>query len=335
MGLLNLLGRIGMDTSGLEVGFGRAEKAVDRFQNKLTRQVGGAVLGAFTAQRLVGFGREVIEQGVNIDRLSKKFNLTTTEVQLLQQESKRTGVTFEDLVKNADQLEATLSRLSGGDVIFGADTVEMLTKSNEVIQEFKNQAGVRVAELLGLGKEGGGGTVVQQMNREAFQAKDAARKRQAAIDEVQAREAAEIATRAHVASMDRAVALEKELAEVVNRNRLAQMPKEEQLNELLKERERLMHDERLINGELGPEQKAAAQLAVARNQEKILQLQSSLQSGRQNGLSILSDSLRSVGRFGGETTGPTVRHLSKMERHLYNIERNTGNNGSDGNSFPL
>lgn len=342
MGLLSLAGRVSMDAAPLDIGLQHAERSADKFSSRLTKQVGGAILGAFTIQRLIGFGKEVIEQGVNIDRLSKKFNLTTTEVQLLQQEAKRTGQSFEDLVKNADQLESTLSRIRGGDVIFGRQMVEQLKNADEIIQEFKNQAGLNLAtaieqpgaffkRLLAFGNaplarrfgvdQGGAGEANQ--NQDAFLEKEAAARR---ADAARVKRLAD--------DKEKALAIEKETAEVIERSRVSQLTKEQRLSELLQKRLTLQFDWKDM---ISLEAEATKELAIARNEAEIASLQSQISKTQTaRGLSPLSDSLRSVGRFGGENpNNPAVQRLSNIERAVKDLHQTIKNRTSSESFFPL
>lgn len=201
---LKLTALLGLNKTGFDAGIRAADQAVERFSHKLTHKVAHAALAAFGIHSLMEFGKEVIRQAVEIDRLANRFNLTSTQVQLLQQESKRTGMEFGELVKDAEELERTLERISGGEVIFSERQIEQLNNVNEVIQEFKNQAGIRIAGLFGLGENE---LTPEQV---AFLEKDAARKRKAATDAKDEKAMLE---------------LEKEIAELQEKN----LPKEERL----------------------------------------------------------------------------------------------------------
>lgn len=145
---LSLTATLGLNKTGFDAGMKAAEKTVERFSASAIRKAGSALLAAFGVNRLVSFGQKVVEQGANIDRLSRRFNLTTDEVQILQRESDRTGQSFESLVSDAEKLEQTLSSLRGGDVIFSRQQVADLADAHEKLKAFNDELSKETAKAI-------------------------------------------------------------------------------------------------------------------------------------------------------------------------------------------
>lgn len=134
---LKLTALLSLNKTGFDAGMKSAEQSVEKFSHKLVHKFAHAALAAFGIHSLIEFGKEAVRQGVEIDHLAKRFNLTAEEVQLLQDESKRTGISFEELTKDAKELEATLDRIRGGEVLFSDRQVEQLNNLNEIFEAFK------------------------------------------------------------------------------------------------------------------------------------------------------------------------------------------------------
>jgi len=323
MGLLSIFGKISLDSSGFNKGIQNVERSADKFSSKLTKQVGGALLGAFSINAVMGFGKELLKRAEEIDKLANRFNLTTDQVQLLQKEAEKTGKTFEEMVKDAGDLEDTLARISGGDVALGRGQLEQLNNARQVINEFKTQAGIRFANLLGLG----GGDTPLSDRQNAFLEADAAKKRGGAEDFKNRLQAAQT----HMAVQDELLKNEKELEQL----KFDQLTKEEKINALLKKRAELwdwrskqpVTEEGIVANELTAT-KIDMAIAALRS-EKVKDTSS-------DRLSPLSDSLRSVGNFlGGDPNSGVVQKLSNIERQLNEIRRNTGRQSVEGGRFPL
>lgn len=142
----------------------------------------------------------------------------------------------------------------------------------------------------------------------------------------------ELRRKAHMATQDRILDIDKEAARVAEETRVAQLTKEERLNELIQERERLFSTVAKTE-----EERARKALNLVKNESAIAALSTldKPEAVKEKGLSPLSDSLRSVGRFGGEGgQNPTINKLSNIERELREIRRNTARQ-MEGTSFPL
>ena len=338
MGVLSMLARLDLNASGFSTGINTAEKSVDRFSNKLRNQVGGALLGVFGIRSLANIGRQAISSGHAISQMAEKFNLTTDEVQLLQQETDRTGESFESLVKDATKLEATLGRLRGVEVIFSRQQVEALESAHQVIKEFNNSFAIEWAKLLSnplnpllelnrrtsIGRLGG-------LDQPAASKEDPA----AAFLEAEAaaaRQAKQLAD-VRIANDARILKLQEEIGEVIERTRVSQLSKEERLVELQSERLELV---RQLQFELTKEGEAQKQLAIAKNAEEMARIQVAL-AKKENvrSLPAISDSLRSVGRFGGENpNSPAVRHLTDINAQIKGLRQDIRGHAID-NRFPL
>lgn len=327
MGLLSLAGRITLNGAPF---FGTAkdvEKTADKLSNKLRNQVGGIAGGFLGVNALKQVAVQGMESANTITQLSNRFNMTTSEVQLLQKEADRTGESFESLVKNADDLEATLSRLRGGDVIFDPQAVESLTNALEILKTFKGAAAQRIAGILGA--QEGAKLTPRQIE---FLEKDAAKKRARAGADEQAQKDAE----AHMATQDRILKLDGEIEDARDKAAEAGMTKEEKLNRLLEKRSQLFDEiskkpfapgsETMLTDELRM-LKLDAAIAGLRN-ESVNKPEKVRQPG------ILSDSLTSVGNFlGANPNSQLNREMTEANKLLRKIEMNTSK--TNGGGWPL
>lgn len=146
------MGRIDLNAAPFLSGLKAAERGADQFVGKIRNQIGGTLAGVFGVRSLARIGQEAIDNGHKIAQMANKFNLTTDEVQLLQKEADRTGTSFETLVSDAEKLEATLKRISGGEVIFSRQMVQELDEAHAKIKVFNDELAKQGAKAI----EGGG-----------------------------------------------------------------------------------------------------------------------------------------------------------------------------------
>ena len=345
MGLLSIFGKISLDTSNWQAGLSSADKDVAKLGRSISNKVKGAVLGAFSVGTVIRFGKKALENASIISRLAEQFNLTTDQVQQLQAEAERTGTTFDALVKDAVVLEDTLARISGGNVLFSPEQIRALSDAHAIFKAFGEDIQAELGNIL---KEpmllfrrmvfpllGSGQptpetplTEKQRAGASAIEAKD----RRRAAERVRA-----LKEQAALAEVEKTIlGLNQQTAGVIEKTRKMQLTDEQKLNELYEERKKLLHD---LMFTLTPEATARVQLAIAENAMAIM-------AGRraktdmpvtttQQSISPLSDSLRAIGNFlGNDPNSGTVRHLSRIERELREIRRNTARQ-AEGTAFPL
>jgi hypothetical protein len=339
MGVLSILARLAFDGTQFDSGIKKAERTADKFANKTMNKLGGLAAGAFGANALKNIGKQAMENAHSVVQMANKFNLTTDEVQLLKQESDRTGESFESLVKDAGRLEETLSKLRGGEVIFSKKQIESLDQAHEVINEFKSGAARTMAKaienpmgaLKALMAPFAGKGGMNAANE--FFAEEPLNEKEVAFLEAEAKKkrAAQARLDAEEKSKDKIAQMEKQTAELKEKAIDAGMTKEQQLQRLLEKRGAL-------NGMLGPENAetmAIRNLEGAKLDAAIAELRGGLgKPETRKQLSPLSDSLTSVGNFlGGSTNSPQMKLLDDANRLLRQIEKNTGRQG--GTAFPL
>jgi hypothetical protein len=327
MGALSIFGRLGLDAGPWENTLKGAERRADKFAAGTIKKLGGIAAGAFGINALKQMGLAAIENATEISTLAKQFKITTDQVQQLQEEAKRTGIPFGELVKDAEKLEASLGRSEGNAVVFSQETVKRLSDAGEVIQTFKDEAGGIFGNLfgsiLGLG-EG----IKLTPEQKAFQEIELERQRAAAKEEQNAKKRIEAEE-----------AIAKINAEVNELNRKTEdegLTKAEKILRLEKERAQILHEMQIAPYEAGTEGEARDRLRLARVNNQIAGLKENPdarpESRRQ--MSPLTDSLRSVGNFlGGNVNSPEMNTLREANKLLKQIEQNTKRQG--GTAYPI
>ncbi len=331
MGLLNIVGRLDLNAVGFKTGLENAEKQAERFASSTGKKMLGVAGGLFGINAMKRLAGEALESASNISRMADKFNLTTTEVQRLLDESERTGTSFEELVKNADDLEKTLTRLGGNQVLFSPEQIGRMRDVNELLEGFKRDLQLEGANLLsnpfllakrmlypllGTDIEGTMGGQPEDPKAEAFRQKDAARERAKA--EAWKQKLAEAG--AHMATQDRVLKIEEQIEETRRKNRLQTLTDEEKLAELAREREEIFNRIAVTQ-----EERAQKELDLAKNETDLISA-SGVKTGstfqRERAMSPLSDSLSSVGNFlGANPNAETRTQLSEANRTLKSMDR--------------
>lgn len=132
----------------------------------------------------------------------------------------------------------------------------------------------------------------------------------------------EIAARAHMATQDRILAAEKEAADIAEKTRISLLTKEQRINELVMERERLF--DTIARTE---EERANKQLALAKNEAEIVRLSSEQQKvDKARRISIQESALGRIGVFAGaaaQESGPQVQSLHTLKQ-IYSALVNKG-----------
>lgn len=327
MGLLSIIGRLDLNGAGFTKTLNAAEKRADKFANGVTKKLAGVAVGAFGINALKQMGMEAIENGAEIKRLADQFSLTTDQVQLLQEEAKKTGRPFSDLVKDAGELEKTLQRIDGGNVLFDQRTVENLAASAEAIQTYKDAVGERVGQIVG-GLIGIGRGVQLTPEQRAFQEDELERKRAEQAREQGAKKRAEEELKIQKINED--------AAEIEKKTRDAGLTNAERILELEKQRARILRDIEIAPFEEGTEGAAMDRLRLAKVNSEIAGLKTGTETvkAETKQMSPLSDSLSSVGNMLGlNPNSPQVRELNKANRLLEEIRNNT-RSSIGGTTFP-
>lgn len=297
MAIEKLIAHLGLNKTGFDSGIRFAEKQVNKFGTKMVK----TLAGAFSIVAIAGMARQAMETAKNIDQLANRFNLTTDEVQLLQAESDKTGTSFSDLTKDAKKLEETLSRLRGGDVLFSREQVETLKNAKEIIDEFKNQAGVEIAGFLGEQHPGvRSGLQRSRGNPSAIVDVETSASQKAFIEE-EARKKRE--AKARMAIINDALEIQKKADEISEKNRRNVLPVEEQITDLTKEREAIFKRETSNQVEM-----AQKQFDLAKNEEDLIRLSKTPEEKDKagKGFGIAESAFGRIGAFTGAAAAASV-----------------------------
>jgi hypothetical protein len=320
---LEVKGKVSLDGSGFDRTLKGMSTQVSGFSNKVKAQIGGAFIAAFGASAVKNFGKELLEQAENIDALAKKFNLTTTQVQQLQEEAKRTGVPFEELVKDATKLEETLKNVAGQPVLFSSENLDNLRAINEGMDEFSRALKEQIlsGNLLNdaLSNLTGGAFGRRESEDNTLTARQ---------EEFLAKEAEE--KRKLVALAKDQAAAEKimlDVAALQEKARMKALSDEERAVELTKERQRNLNflndpknSAKLTQTQLAEKEKRVAEidLELAKEPEKKKELKP---TERGQAISFGLNQLQSIGGFAG--ANPLVDISKKQLAKLEGIEKNT------------
>lgn len=350
MGLLTLFGRIGLNAAPFDATLKNVDQSVTKFSNRFTQKVGGIAAGFFGLNRIRTVIMQAMDRAEEINRLAGALNLTTDEVQLLQEESARTGKSISEMTRNVEDLEATLSRLRGGDVIFSREQVEQLSNAREILKSLEQGIQIEAANILEdplllvrrmlfplLGTNIGGPEPTQLTQRQVrFLEMDAARKRQAEADRIRDAEIRQQESAKHQRTQDDILKMESDLNDQIEKNRASQLTDEEKLQELMAQRLQLQHD---ILFALTEEDTLRIRLKQAQTEGEILKLDSRISKDTAADRTFLkpislSDSLSSIGNFlGTNPASPQMKELSTQTQVLRKIEQNTARQAES--PFPL
>lgn len=328
MGLLSILGRLTLDGSGFDTTLKNADKKASQFASGMTKKLVGAAAGFAGFNALKQMGLAAIERSVEIEKLAKSINVTTDQVQLLEAEAKRTGIPFNDLVKDATALESTLKRLDGGEVIFSEKTVRNLNLAAEFMQAFKDAVGERVGGFLG-GIAGVGAGVAMSPEQQAVQEIMLERKRKMALD---AQDAA-----AREKDEEKILKIHEEARGIEEKTADEGKSKAEHLNNLIEKRRKMLDEIKRIPHEPGSEGEANDRLRVAKINDLIAGLQrGETTTAKSKTFAPMSDSLTSVGNFlGANPNAETRSQLTEANRTLKSMDRKLSELKTGGTNFPL
>jgi len=329
MGLLSIIGRLVLDGSGFDATLKNADKKASQFAGSMTKKLVGAAAGFAGFSALKQMGMAAIERTVEIEKLAKSLNVTTDQVQLLEAEAKKTGIPFNDLVKDATALESTLKRLEGGDVIFSEKTVRNLGMVAEFMQNFKDAVGERVGGIIG-GIAGVGAGMAMSPEMQAMQEIILERKRKRAMD---AQDAA-----AREKEEEKILKIHDEAKGIEEKTADEGKSKAEHLNNLIEKRRKMLDEIARIPHEPGSEGEANDRLRVAIINYLIagLQRDGGTATTKSKTFAPMSDSLTSVGNFlGANPNAETRSQLSEANQTLKSMDRKLSELKTGGSNFPL
>lgn len=95
MGILSLLVKLGIDSSGFEMGVKRAQSVGEKFGSSFKSAVTSKLGAALSVAAVTGFAHSVVEAADRVGELSEQLNMSTDDVQKFQMAAKLYGVKFE------------------------------------------------------------------------------------------------------------------------------------------------------------------------------------------------------------------------------------------------
>ncbi|HWN95005.1 MAG TPA: hypothetical protein VNT99_08230, partial [Methylomirabilota bacterium] len=99
MGLLSIMARLGLNTSGFEVGLKRVESLSQKTGNLVSGHLKGQLAAAFGVYALQRASAETIKFGSELTDLSKIASTTTARMQELNYAATQDGATMQDMTK--------------------------------------------------------------------------------------------------------------------------------------------------------------------------------------------------------------------------------------------
>lgn len=153
MGLGDLVARLAWDGSQFDRGTTAVRGQLSTL-DKAFLKVGGSIrntfVGAFTAHSVIRFGQSIAADVRQIQELANKFNITTTEVQLLQGEAERTHQSFEQLVDDGKNLEAALAnaKRNAAGVLFPPETIKQIESLDRAGKKTEGQLKATAGNFL-------------------------------------------------------------------------------------------------------------------------------------------------------------------------------------------
>ena len=219
-----------------------------------------------------------------------------------------------------------LRNAKGGTLFFSDDDIRNLKTADDLLTKFGNTARVAFAKLIDP-KLGPLTQILGAMGINAFGVLDKPAQRKAPVDEAPMladMAAKEEASKVHMAVQERLLKINKEIATVEEKNRIAGFTDDEMRVDLALRREEIF--KRIARTE---EDRAQKELDLRLNEQAILGV--SKVSAKTS--SPLKDSLTSVGNFlGANPNSGQMKEFSEMNRKLDAIVRNTARTG--GSIFP-
>jgi hypothetical protein len=219
-----------------------------------------------------------------------------------------------------------LRNAKGGTLFFSDDDIRNLKTADDLLTKFGNTARVAFAKLIDP-KLGPLTQILGAMGINAFGVLDKPAQRKAPVNEapmLAGAAAKEEAAKIHMAVQERLLKINKEIAAVEEKNRIAGFNDDEMRVDLALRREEIF--KRIARTE---EERAQKELDLRLNEQAILGV-SKVSAKVSN---PLKDSLTSVGNFlGANPNSGQMKEFSEMNRKLDAIVRNTARTG--GSIFP-
>lgn len=320
MAILRLLAQLGLDKTGFDAGLISAEKGVDRFSHKFDKKlsktfgVGAAIAAIFHLGRAM---KEVAEDSVAANKEFAKIGqgLSQSDVNLIQEyvkhwdefgtKMKFIGITvatsfakFHEAGAEAIDTVGAYLRILGSTLTLNPSnrrTFKEAFREMGEISEFKRSA------TLGGAKLGPTAPGIFEADSDF-----AERQRQSVI---------------HMATQDRILELEKEAAEISERTRVGRLTDEERLNELLKERQKLLNELK-FTVDIGEERQAVIARDLAKAEAGIAEKDKKLSKTENRFPTMSAGGGGLAGVFLGEAARSSIpAHIEKTNELLMRIEK--------------
>ncbi len=114
MGLERIMGYVGMDGSGFEIGAKRVESVAAKLGGNIEHHLKGAVVGAFGVAAIEEAIRRTIEFGAHINDVSKRLGMTAEKMQELRFAFTTEGGSEQGMVSFLERLSTSREKALGG-----------------------------------------------------------------------------------------------------------------------------------------------------------------------------------------------------------------------------
>ncbi len=137
MGLEKIMGYVGLDGSGFEVGAKRVESAAAKLGGNIEHHLKGAIVGAFGVAAIEEATRRTIEFGAQIEDVSKRLGMTAEKFQELRFAFTSTGGSEGGMISFLEKLSTAREKALGGNAAMqgnfsrlGVSSSDLGSKSN-------------------------------------------------------------------------------------------------------------------------------------------------------------------------------------------------------------
>ncbi len=144
----SLIGRLGLDTSGIATGLSKAQNLFAAGTSRITASVKGQIAAAFGTAAIMAATRSTIQYADEIDNLSKRLNLSTDLLQEWRYAATQSGASAEAVGSFWERLIASRAQALAGN----QTAIESFERFGMTLDELRNmpieQIGARIAEAF-------------------------------------------------------------------------------------------------------------------------------------------------------------------------------------------
>lgn len=113
MGLLTLIARLGLDTSGFDAGLNRSQSSASRFASRIRGSVGTALAGAFSVGALTALTKQTINYASHMRDLADRLGVNVEWLQQMQFAAVQAGASVDDLAGFMEKLAVARGQAVG------------------------------------------------------------------------------------------------------------------------------------------------------------------------------------------------------------------------------